>query len=275
MKEENFKLFREKVRIILKGIRNLGINYKVKQGPLIDNPSYYVTFKDSSLKRWKLGIWATGSWGNYYDIEGENEITIFMIHDWYFDKWRPSSADLSWYYLPESICFDDFLNDLKNLKKHPISSFGDIYYPNETKKQRLFLYLKEWYFNVISTPINYKLRNVWSVWVLFLTLRIISLFDKRVKKVKVFKEGENYYTTNYTFSFLATLTCGSNDESFYRFYRLYSYFPQWLKWKCRFKLFDATYNVSDYDWNMNEDQIRTRMFKGVYVEKPNKNEANN
>ena len=274
MKKENFELFKERVELIFKGLVKWGINFKIIDEPEEDQPAYYIELTDKNLKRWKLGIWAVGSWSDYYAVEDEDEIVVFMIHDWFFDKWRPSNANVSWSFLPNSTYFGEFLYDLNEMKKNPINSFGNIFLTNQPQNKWPFLYFKEWYFNVISTPFKYKLKMVWSPWVLYLTLRFFSLFDRRVKRVEVFREKSRDYNY-YTFSFLANLMCSESDESFYKFYKLYSYFPQWLKWKCKYKLFDATYNVSDYDWNMNENQIRTRMFKGVIAEKPNKNETDN
>ena len=270
MKKVDYELFRIKSELILEGMREKGINFEVVDGPEENSPSYYIKLTDPTLRRWKLGIWAIGKWSDFYDIESESEVVVFLIHDWSFDKWRPSSSDLSWSFLPDSTYFGNFLFDLNEIKNHPIKGYGEVfYYPTYPRKEWTLLYLKEWYYNVISTPFKYKLKNVWSPWVLFITLWIITLFDKRVKKIKIFKEKLGGYN-NYTFSFLATLLCSEDDESFYKFYRLYSYWPSKLKKKSKFNLFDATYNVSDYEYGMNDDQIRTRMFRGVWVEKPEK-----
>ena len=270
MNENDFSKFKEKGELILNGLKQNGINFEVTETPIEDAPCYFVRFKDGNLKRWFMGIWATGEWSDYYALDEESGITVFLIHDWSFDKWRPSSADMVWFFLPDSSYFGNFTKDLLEIRKSPIKSYGEIFFLNHHPDYLWpFLYFKDWFYNVIFTPLKYKLKNVWLPWVLFLTLLFIALFDKRVKKVSVFKERD-CNSFSYTFSFLANEKCSESDRRFWKFYRLYSLFPDKLNRKTK-GLFNARWNVADYRPEMKKSEVRSRMLKGIIQVNPNKN----
>lgn len=252
MKEEDFLLFKRKTELILNTMNKLGIKFRIVSGPDINNPAYFIKFANRNLRYWKMGIWATGSWGNLYDIKSNSEVTIFMIHDWYFDKWRPSSSDISWGFLPESNYFEDFIFDLIEIKNNPIKSFRDIYFP-ESNRPRL-KYIKEWYLNEVYRKMNYKLKKVTS-WTIYRILLLISFFDKRMIYTRIF---DNYEEEVY--SFLASLKCSENDKSFHKFYKLYSYIPTKI---CKSLGIRSRFNVSDYSLDMTDEDLKIRMFKGV------------
>ena len=268
MKEQDFERFKEKSKLILKNIKELGeINFEIVEEPKPDQPTYYITFKNNKskgLKRWKMGIWATGKWSEYYGEDEYNEITVFLIHDWHLNKWRPSDSDISWSFIDSTTYFGNLIQDLKEIKENPIKAYGDVFYT--TTDYSSLLYFKEWFHNVISTPLTYKLKNVWCPWVLFSTLFIISLVDKRVKKVQWF--DISFGCNIYTFSFLASLKCSSDDLSFWKFYKLYSLWPSKLN-RITGGWFNANWNVSDYYWGIRESDLRTRMLRGIIANDPN------
>lgn len=270
MIEENLILFKKKVSLILKELRDRGIECIVKETPSVDNPTYYIEFLDIELKYWKLGIWATGEWSDYYKTMDKTKdqigITIFMIHKWFFNRWSPNDSNISWEFLSNSLYFDNFINDLLGIKKNPIKSYCDILYDgNILRKNYVNTYLKDWYFNEVYIPTRYKVSNVWSSKLLFKILKLISIFDRRVKGVRVYSSIEGD-VINYTFSFLATSFCSKCNKSFLNFYKLYSYYPNKLKKIFNFRLFNANYNVSDYFSGLTESKLNDRMFKGVIAE---------
>lgn len=266
MNESDFNKFKEKGDLILNCLEQNGIKLNVTEKPIEDAPCYFVRFEDKNLKRWSMGIWATGKWSDYYALDEESGITVFLIHDWNFDKWRPSSADMVWFFLPDSSYFGNFAKDLLEMRKSPIKSYGEIFFDTKPNYKWPFLYFKAWFYNVIFTPLKYKLKNVWLPWVLFLTLLFMALFDKRVKMVKIFKERD-YNSFLYTFSFLANRECSEDDNKFWKFYRLYSSFPNKLNRKTN-GLFNARWNVADYIDGMKKSELRTRLWKGVVANEP-------
>ena len=95
--------------------------------------------------------------------------------------------------------------------------------------------------------------------ILYRIMKFISLFDTRVEKTIVFDEADTI--PRYTFGFLATQKFSEEpDSKFKKFYNLYSRFPEQLSRG------GARWNVSDFPKNLNEEQLRRRLFKGVYIE---------
>lgn len=272
MKQENFNAFKVEVNKILDLLFESGIKYKILSKPEEDNPTCYLKLLDHNLKNYKFAIWAVGEWSDFYATDDESEICIFMIHKWNLDKFRPSSADVSWNLLPGSNA-DSFIHDLLDIKKNPIKTYNEIFYPDPPSKKYLWNYYKDWYINVIKWPFLYNLRSKWSPMALYFTLKLISLFDHRVKKSMVFNGRKDSIFGNYTFGFLSTILCSENDKSFRKFYNLYSKFPTRLRKTTG--LFDAYWNVADYDYNMTEKEIEIRLWKGIYLEEEEENESTN
>lgn len=231
------------------------------------SPSITVRFRDKGLKRYTMGIWACGKWSDYYDCEGINRISVFMIHDWLLDKFRPSSANLIYeLYLEPEFYRDNIHSEMfkqakmiEEVNKNPIDTYYAIKefheFPNATLD-----YIHEWYYYCVEKRFANNLRYKWSVKFLYSILWIISKFDPRVKKSILF--NDEGVIPPLTSSFLATEKCADNDKSWERFKNLYERFPKFLRKTFKYKLFDSGWNVADYSDDMTEKEIRTRMWKG-------------
>ena len=230
-------------------------------------PCITVKFKDRGLKRYTMGIWACGKWSDYYDCDGVDRISIFMVHDWLLDKFRPSSANLTYDLYLEPEFYRDNIHsemfkqarEIQKVNKNPIDTYYSLTEYHEFPGATLN-YLYDWVYYCIESPLRDKIKYNWSVRFLYTILWVISKFDPRVKKSKLFNNSN--VIPPLTSSFLATEKYADSDKSWRRFKKLYSGVPTYLMKKTGYKLFDGGWNVADYFEDMTEKEIRTRMWKG-------------
>lgn len=197
LKLENEKYHNYFVRTTYEILSNLKFDYTIDD---IDKMSiengYTLHFHNKKTKRWHLGIWAVGEWGVKEEIDGHVincgygiddykplTICVFLIHDWTFDKFRPSCSD--WHYIllkDESI--DTIVNDLKYYFKHRLKSYyllvdEDCYNFQHKERNKYIAYLKGWYHNEFVSFIKEKHQR-WCGYILTKIIMLISFFDKRV-----------------------------------------------------------------------------------------------
>lgn len=262
MERENYLKFRKLTDRFFKKLKEKGL--KISYCEIDKNyPDIFFRFSSRGLRKYSVGIWACGKWSDYYDVEKNSYISIFLIHDWRRDKFRPSSSDIEFIAYPDEhydTYIDIIIKLLIRMKNKPIDTYYEID-QHPRFKNHVLNYIHSWWI-INSIEIRDKFKYTICPIILFGILRFISFFDPRVKKVKVF--DEKYTIPRYTFSFLATIKCSESEKSFKRFYLLYDKFPSWINRK--FKFGDAMFNVADYDETMSEDEIRARLFKGVVVE---------
>lgn len=274
--------FKENLNEILEDFKDNGIHFKITKDYTIpkENPRVYfdgsveepssdiiIKFNKGGLKRWYMGISGAGPDSGHYTAE-KNSMIVYLFHSWVFDRWSPFSADIrfdltSFNIIRGSDQYLEMLDTLCNINQNPIKYYINIIYENPNKiKYPNFKYLRDWYFYVIKSPISKKLRWDWSPLWLYYILKFISWFDPRCKMSKLFEDD---MIPRYNFGFLATKKCSEDDRSFERFYYLYSTFPNKLKYICKYKLFDALYNVSDYSENFTKEEIDQRLMRGVIL----------
>ena len=232
-----------------------------------DDPGKIITFHQRGLKKYKLGFWPCGKWFNYYNVQDDSKVSIFMIHSWNLDKFRPSSADILFeVYVNQTNDIDlelgTITDEIEKIKNNPIKTYYEITTIHHYKSPVLEYYST--YFNIVSYECKGYLEYNLTPKLLYGILKFISIFDRRVKKSKCFDEKS--VVPRYTFSFLATIECANNLRSWKKFCDLYYRFPVWLKRKTGHRMFDAVWSVADYDEDMSEKEIKIRMWKGVVVE---------
>ena len=197
---EHHRYFVQTASEILSAL-NFDYSYDEIEKMSIEN-SYRLYFRNKKTKRWCLGIWAVGDWQikEQFDDEifdggyGVNTykpltISVFVIHDWTYDKFRPSYAD--WEIL---IDYNNTANKhiavekLKYTFKHPIECYYNTivnkdYSDQHREKNKYVAYFKAWYDNVFSNAVRRTIRRVKGC----VATRIFMLktfFDKRVSHVE-------------------------------------------------------------------------------------------
>ena len=265
MKRDDYEKFENIIKEFLKTLEE---RYKIYPSiilePSQEYPELKCKFKAQGLRKWTMGIWPTGKWSEFYGTDTkENKIAVFLIHDWTLDKFRPSSADILY-----EIRIDNkniyseiayITDEVNEIKKNPIQTYYRI---SRTTQNPFLVYFRNWWFDK-KFKVSIKMKYTIGPKILYGIMKFISLFDHRVEKVEIFDEPETI--PRYTFGFLATREFSEeSDDKFERFYNLYSRFPEWLSRKLRI---DAKWNVSDFLEDLNEKQLRTRLFKGIYIKK--------
>lgn len=245
---------------------------KIIKEPTSDYPVFTVTFEGKNLKRWKMGIWATGKWSDFYDIDSDTSdcVCVFLKHDWNIDKFRPSCAEGYRY----DISFHDFtdftdyhLGILERvmgfINNNPkCAYFLDTDYLPEKKIWRQ--YLNDWWNNVVRIPFSGWWKRRASVKLLYRFLKFISWVDPRIdcSKTMLFDEGENCYP-RYTIGFCASIKASLNADKLYGAWRLYTQFPAWLQIHTGHS-FSAHWNLCDQNGDENEKELRLKIWKGIY-----------
>lgn len=272
MEKEYFLKFKKIVETIveilkLKELKLIDIDQKLDS---ISPEDPGISFRISGM-RYSIGIWPCGKWSDYYDVGNINYICVFLIHDWLFDKFRPSSADIRYDISLNSV--GNYIGDITNndieavniivdAKENPIDTYCSICESRivgDNIKNRRWFYFKEWC-KVTMYEITNRLKiDIVPLWV-YNILKLIAYVDSRVEKTTIFEEKDTI--PRYTFGFLSTIKCSENDKSFRKFYYLYSELPRKIirKLGC-----DAYFNVADYNKNMSEREIRIRLWKGVVI----------
>ena len=283
IEKKKMNYYLELVNNFLEKLKSHGIFLEVRYDSTIENKDFgnsmsisYI-FKNGSLKYWYLGIWGCGKWSGTYDCDSEDYISIFLIHKWHLDKFRPSSADISFDVKiknPEQIDIqmDEIVTEIVNIKKHHIleyhSIFGDKYHQHQgiedSHEMPCIEYFKDWFSNEVTVPVIENLSKKWSVKFLYWTLKVISIIDPRVDRGILFKE-ENCFSPWYTSGFLAKEWASDKDWAFNSFAWLYSKLPTKLCRLSGHRLFDAYWNISDFPGEITE-KLENRMKRGVILD---------
>lgn len=263
MKGKNFKKYTEIVAKFLDKLMERGYEIKYLQEPSIDDPGISFRLCNSGIKKYRIGIWPCGEWSDYYETEDISRISIFLIHDWNLDKFRPSSSDIEYTLYSNSSTnvsdlessMDTIVDCFDYIKKHSVKIQGEIVKKRNSRVRNPYINYYMTWITIKNWEVRQEIKyRLWPILVYSL-LRLVSKFDPRVKYVEVFKEDA---LPRYTFGFLANSRCSGNNKSWQHFGTLYSRLPQKLCMGARF-------NVADYSNEMGEDEIKIRLFKGVVI----------
>lgn len=235
----------------------------------INENSYYLCIPNTKqMGKWHLGIWAVGDWGiesEYTDDDGEvheyrdgygvdlyepNTISVFLIHDWNYDKFRPTYSD----YEIEIKNFDEdhikeAISTVKHAFENPIDSFCN--YANNDScynyHYKYFAYIDGWYTNEVL-PLCKKISRRLKGWTTTKILNVIASIDPRVHhKEYTFKKDK----WNPEFEFAVVLKC---LETEYKEYKAWLFYDWFMNKNLRI---DITY--LDEDGNMPKS-----IWRGVY-----------
>lgn len=282
--EEKIKTFKKFVEIIKLYLRGKGINPILTYDGTKPDEDYgnsmsmSFRFKKGGLKRWHLGIWGCGEWSETYDCNSKDYISIFLIHDWYYDKFKPTYADVVFevklYPADENEIkskIEEVIQEIDKIHKHPIIEYHNIfnkkglYEEDDSHDHEMpcIEYFRDWWSNEVVIPFTQKLKMEWSVVFLYGILRLISIIDPRVNRGKLFYEKDNFFP-KYVSGFLASEWASDCDWAFNSFAWLYAKLPYKLCKLCGHRLFDAHWNVADFPGEIT-NTLEKRMWRGVVI----------
>ena len=197
LKLENEQYHNYFVQTTHKILSGLGMDYTIDE---IDKMSvengYALYFHNKKTKKWHLGIWAVGKWGVKEEIDGHIigcgyglesyeplTICVFLVHDWTYDKFRPTYSN--WHHeILKDGNVDIVIEDLNRCFKHPIDSYylfvdEDSYNYQHKENNKYIAYLKGWYRNEFISFMKKK-RQRWLGYIFTKIIMLISFFDKRI-----------------------------------------------------------------------------------------------
>ena len=152
----------------------LGFNYTLEEveEKCLDE-GYLLYFKNKKTKKWHLGIWAVGEWdiksqwlydgkvdtcksGYGIEVYKPLSISVFLIHDWTYDKFRPTSSDFEMILEKNSkaTSIEGIIKELKYIFKNPLDSYYNIvdedpYNFQHKEKNKYIAYTKGYWRNEI------------------------------------------------------------------------------------------------------------------------------
>lgn len=253
---------------------NFGYSFNEVERMSIEN-GYTLCFHNKKTKRWHLGIWAVGDWnikekindkiinaGYGIDYYKPLTISVFLIHDWTYDKFRPSRANLE-ILINYNDNTDNLIEELKNVFKHPIDSYYNIidednYNFQHRESNKYVAYFKGWYYNVFSEVLRRKNRRI-KGYVATHIFMLKSYFDKRVAHIE-YKFHKDKWNNEYEIAIV--FQYGETE---------------WDDWKAWFDyktLFEKLYKWNiwvNFNYLDEEGNIPKNIWRGVYwTEEPEK-----
>jgi hypothetical protein len=237
---------------------------------------YLLYFKDKKITgRWHLGIWAVGEWGIKSEYDGKIyeggyglkyykplTISVFLVHDWTYDKFRPTSADREML-IDYNDNADKVIDDLKHIFKHPIDSYynivdEDCYNFQHHEKSKYVAYFKAWYYNVFSEVVRRRTRRMKGYMATHIFM-VKSRFDKRVAH-REYKFHEDKWNDEYEIAIV--FKYGETE------------WDDWKAWSDYEALFEKLYRWNiwvSFNYLDEEGNIPENIWRGVYwTEEPEK-----
>lgn len=234
------------VDVVYKIVTSVGMKYSrpyiekmvLEQGYLLCFPCE----DNKVLGKWNLGIWAVGkwglttqevddegnvidSWGGGYGVETykEQSIAIFLVHEWFFDKFRPTYSD----YLDIIENFDEkelntTIGTLKHVFKNPITSYYNIIdlddYSLQHEYSNKYISYAVGYYKQVFKP---KVKRLWrrvKGWTTTKFIKTLAKLDPRVAYVKYTFQPSEW---NPEFEFAVVLNFLDTDYDEYKAWKLY------------------------------------------------------
>ena len=255
-------------------LNEIGFDYsidEIEEKSINDNYRLYI--HDKKTNRWHLGIWAVGEWGVKENINGNVvnsgyginsykplSISVFVIHDWTYDKFRPTYSD--WEKIIEyKKDVNEVINNLKYFFKNPIDSYynivdGDCYNFQHKEGNKYAAYFKMWYHKEFFSNVKKKYERI-SAYIFTKLIMLISFFDRRVAH-REYKYHKDEY--NAEFDIAIVFKYGKTEwhdwKRWHDYYRLYRFLQRLSGWNL-----DVDFTYLDEDGNLPKN-----IWRGVYWE---------
>ena len=259
----------------------LGFNYTIEEveKKCLDE-GYLLYFKNKKTKKWHLGIWAVGEWDiksqwlhngevetykSGYGIEHYKplSISVFLIHDWTYDKFRPTSSDFEIVLekKDKSTNIEEIIKQLKYIFKNPLDSYYNIvdeesYNFQHKENDKYIAYTKGYWRNEI-VPFYYKWRKRINGYIATKFVKTIAHIDRRVHYV-THKFHKDKWNAEYKIAIV--FKYGKSDWHDWKVWKQYSKLCQKLKKITDYNI-DIDFNYLDEDGNMPKN-----IWRGIYWE---------
>lgn len=258
----------------------LGFNYTIEEieQKCLDE-GYLLYFKNKKTKKWHLGIWAVGEWDikQQWIDNGEVDIykggygsesykplsiSVFLIHDWTYDKFRPSYSDFEMVLeKSNSTNIEEIITKLKHIFKNPLESYYNIvdedsYNFHHQTNNKYSAYIKGYWHNEII-PLYYKWRRRIGGYIATKFVTTIAHIDKRVHYVTHYFH-EDRWNTEYELAIV--FKYGKSDWHDWKVWKQYVKLWQKLK-KITADNIYINFNYLDEDGNMPK-----HIWRGIYWE---------
>jgi len=255
------------VQTVYRLLSELGFEYSYNEIEEMSIENRYCLYlHNKKTKKWHLGIWAVGEWGIKEKIDGKQiaagygienyeplTISVFLIHDWTYDKFRPSRAD-SEMLIKYNGDYSSIIEEVRYIFKHPITSYYNLVEKNlyDFKESNKYIaYLKAWYFSVYCHYIRNKERRI-KGYIATQIFMLKSFFDKRVahREYKFHKhEFNNEYEIAIVFKYGETEW--DDWKAWFDYKTLFEKLFKWNIW--------VNFNYLDEEGNM-----PTNIWRGIY-----------
>ena len=274
LKIENQEFHNTFVRTTYEILSKLKFDYTIDE---VDKMSvengYTLHFHNRKTKKWHLGIWAVGEWeikeevnGHIiscgYGVEHYKPLTIcvFLVHDWTYDKFKPSYAD--WYMLiNENESVDECVNELRDIFKNPLKSYyrivdADSYSFQHKNKNRFIAYVKGWFHNDFLHFTKRKRQRILG-YLSTKLLMLITYFDKAVY-LRKYKFHEDEW--NHEYDIAIVFNYGETE------------WDDWKRWHDYYRLQEILWKICDYNiwieftYVDEEGKEPENIWRGVYWE---------
>lgn len=246
---------------------------------------FMLYFKNKKTKHWNLGIWAVGKDWNikseYIDHNGEVTtykggygedvykpltISVFVLHDFVYDKFRPTYSDKEFLIEKEdteiSVC--NIVHELKEIFNNPIDSWHTVAdHYKQNKGNKYIDYITSYYGNIIQ-PYYRKVRNRITGYICTGIIKTISRYDKDVYHVE-HKFHEDKWNAEYEIAIVL-----KEKDTDYKSWKKYNFYHNmYLKmWKFTNMNIDLAISYIHDDGTFDKD-----IYRGVYwSEIPDKDE---
>ncbi len=280
LKLDNIKNHNYFVQTVNEIQSQLGFNYTIEEieQKCLDE-GYLLYFKNKKTKKWHLGIWAVGEWDikQQWIYNGEVDIckggygsesykplsiSVFLIHDWTYDKFRPSYSDFEMVLeKSNSTNIEEIITKLKHIFKNPLESYYNIvdedsYNFHHQTNNKYSAYIKGYWHNEII-PLCYKWRRIIGGYIATKVITTIAHIDKRVHYVTHYFH-EDRWNTEYELAIV--FKYGKSDWHDWKVWKQYVKLWQKLK-KITADNIYINFNYLDEDGNMPK-----HIWRGIYWE---------
>lgn len=262
------------VQTTYKILKDIGLNYSIEEIEKMSiKDNYRLYIHNKKTKKWHIGIWAVGEWGVKESINGNVincgygidvykplTISVFLVHDWTFDKFRPTYSD--WEKRIEyNDDVDGLIKDLKYIVKNPINSYYNIvdedsYNYQHKDKNKYLAYWKGWYRNDFLSSVKEKYQRI-SAGFFTKMLMLITFFDRRVA-YREYKFHKDKY--NPEFDVAIVFKYGKTEWHDWKRWHDYNRLFRSLQRKCGWNL-DVDFTYLDEEGNLPKN-----IWRGVYWE---------
>lgn len=260
----------------------LGFNYTIEEveEKCLDE-GYLLYFKNKKTKKWHLGIWAVGEWDikSQWLYDGEVEtyksgygiehykplsISVFLVHDWTYDKFKPTYSDFEIILTKndKTTSIGEIVSELKHIFKNPLESYYNIidedsYSFQHKENNKYTAYAKGYWHNEIVPFISKLKRRTYG----YITTKIVKLIAHIDRRVYYVTHRFNKSRWNAEYNVAVVFKYGKSVWHDWKVWHQYNKLYERIKKISKHNVY-MSFNYLDEEGNMPKD-----VWRGVYWEK--------